>query len=89
MKSQSRRDFIVGNGKKLAGISVLSTLVSLTDQNTHAQAASSSTESPVTRYDHDPSWPQKPETYTWAGIPAIMIDKQDRFPKIVPDCPML
>ncbi len=78
MKNQSRRDFIVGNGKKLAGISVLSTLVHLTAQNTHAQAASSSTESPVTRYDHDPSWPRKPETYTWAGIPAIMIDKQDQ-----------
>ncbi len=78
MKNQSRRDFIVGNGKKLAGVSVLSTLVPLTAQNTHAHAASSSTESPVTRYDHVPSWPQKPETYTWAGIPAIMIDKQDQ-----------
>ena len=36
--------------------------------------------SPVTRYELDPAWPQKPESLgTWAGIPAVMVGAKQQI----------
>ena len=85
-QGHSRRDFLVGGGQTLAGLSMLSAVVPVTScqaqppAQTTAPAKSFPTGiSPVTRYDHDPSWPKLPEGMTWAGIPAIMTDNQNRI----------
>ncbi len=81
-KRHSRRDFLVGSSQKLAGISALSTLVPTTAPDASAASLNeqsfSASASPVTRYDVDPSWPLKPASISWGGIPAVMVDRQDR-----------
>jgi DNA-binding beta-propeller fold protein YncE len=32
----------------------------------------------ATRYEVDPSWPQKPSDYLWKAVPGIAVDAQDR-----------
>jgi hypothetical protein len=88
-QKHTRRDFLVGGGQTIAGLSVMSTAIPLAacQSSTPSQSQTPppskpsfpTTGSPVTRYDHDPSWPQKPETINFAGIPAIMADNEDRI----------
>ncbi|MBA7571696.1 hypothetical protein ES708_13464 [subsurface metagenome] len=81
-KRHSRRDFLVGSSKKLAGISALSPLILSDTRNAAAEtrdkASFPASASPMVRYDVDSSWPRKPASITWGGIPAVMVDQQDR-----------
>jgi hypothetical protein len=82
-QKHSRRDFLKGGSQTIAGLSLMSTVLPLTSPQAQRSKAGktsfTATEAPVTYYDLESSWPKKPEDFTFAGIPAIMVDKQDRI----------
>jgi hypothetical protein len=68
---KSRREFL--------GLTLASTLAPYSFDMTQTQKSTSAATSPVTRYDLEPAWPQKPEALgTWAGNPAIMVDAKQQ-----------
>jgi hypothetical protein len=72
-----RRDFLHETGQKLMGLTLGSTLAPFASEMAQAQQSNFSPAgtSPVTSYELNPAWPQKPESLgTWAGNPAIMVD---------------
>ncbi|MFC1561206.1 peptidyl-alpha-hydroxyglycine alpha-amidating lyase family protein [Candidatus Latescibacterota bacterium] len=82
-KEIARREFLAMGTKNTAGVIALTTLASCTtseelstDEN--PIIGDNEKEQKVTIYEVDPAWPQKPEEFTWGGIPGVDVDVQGR-----------
>jgi peptidylamidoglycolate lyase len=79
---QPRRTFLHETGRELIGLTLASALspFSFDMMRKHKSDTSPAEISPVTRYELDPAWPQKPESLgTWAGNPAVMIGAKQQI----------
>ena len=82
-KEIARREFLTMSTKNAAGMIALTTLASCTtseELSTDKNPIIGDNENKqiVTGYELDPAWPQKPEEFTWGGIPAVVVDAEDR-----------
>jgi hypothetical protein len=83
----SRRDFLSGTGKTLAGLSLVSSVAPLA-ASYHSQrpaaaartpAAEASPRAPVSAWRVDPSWPKHPDPNNkWTGCPGAIVDSKDQ-----------
>jgi len=82
-KEISRREFLTMSTQNAAGIFATTALISCTtpqelptdkdpiiDDNENRQM--------VTCYEIDPTWPQKPDEFTWGAVPGVAVDMHDR-----------